>query len=223
MAGKKSDWVISLWVLVVFPLWWSDLLFLALFLVLFWLVLCGIILAPAIGLWSLDDGYVKHKFQQEETPAMPDGASQEKKSFNWVIVVDEILLVGLTIAWFFCLFFWWDENQSKSAVSVLSALLLLFVNATRLFPDQFKSESDRNLIFWTTFGCDVVILAFYIARCACGSCSWRTWLSLSSLVVPILMVFVPKRKEKCKWKWAALVCWGFAVFFAFLAFVPVFF
>ena len=36
---------------------------------------------------------------------MPDGASQEKKSFNWVIVVDEILLVGLTIAWFFCLFF----------------------------------------------------------------------------------------------------------------------
>lgn len=61
MAGKKSDWVISLWVLVVFPLWWSDLLFLALFLVLFWLVLCGIILAPAIGLWPLDDGYVKHK------------------------------------------------------------------------------------------------------------------------------------------------------------------
>lgn len=58
MAGKKSDWVISLWVLVVFPLWWSDLLFLALFLVLFWLVLCGIILAlPAplvYGRWMMD-------------------------------------------------------------------------------------------------------------------------------------------------------------------------
>lgn len=57
MAGKKSDWVISLWVLVVFPLWWSDLLFLALFLVLFWLVLYGIILAlPAplvYGCWMM--------------------------------------------------------------------------------------------------------------------------------------------------------------------------
>lgn len=149
---------------------------------------------------------------------MPDGASQEKKSFNWVIVVDEILLVGLTIAWFFCLFFWWDENQSKLAVSVLSALLLLFVNATRLFPDRFKSEFDRNLIFWTTVGCDVVILVFYIARCAFGSCSWRTWLSLFSLVVPIFMVFVPK----CTKERAALWCWGFAVGFAVLAFLPVF-
>lgn len=57
MAGKKSDWVISLWVLVVFPLWWSDLLFLALFLVLFWLVLDGIILALpaplAYGRWIM--------------------------------------------------------------------------------------------------------------------------------------------------------------------------
>ena len=152
---------------------------------------------------------------------MPDGASQEKKSFNWVIVVDEILLVGLTIAWFFCLFFWWDENQSKSAVSVLSALLLLFVNATRLFPDQFKSESDRNLIFWTTFGCDGIILGLYIGRCIVdGMPSRLSWLSLGSLVVPIVMVVV----SGCAREKHALAVGGLvaAFVFAVLPFVPIF-
>lgn len=220
MAGKKSDWVISLWVLVVFPLWWSDLLFLALFLVLFWLVLCGIILAPAIGLWPLDDGYVKHKFQQEETPVMPNDAPQKKKLFNWAIVI-VILLASITLIWWFGLWSWWDENQRKSAVSVLSALLLLFVSATRLFPDQFESESDRKLIFWVSLVCDGIILGLYIWRCIVdGMPSWLSWLSLGSLAVPILMVVVSRyAQEKHDLAVRFLVA---AFVFAVLPFLPIF-
>lgn len=220
MAGKKSDWVISLWVLVVFPLWWSDLLFLALFLVLFWLVLDGIILAPAIGLWPLDDGYVKHKFQQEETPVMPNDAPQKKKSFNWAIVT-VIMLAVITVIWGFGLWSWWDENQRKSAVSVMSALLLLFVSATRLFPDQFKSECDRKLIFWVSLVCDGIILGLYIGRCIVdGMPSRLSWLSLGSLVVSIVMVVV----SGCAREKHALAVGGLvaAFVFAVLPFVPIF-
>lgn len=151
---------------------------------------------------------------------MPDNAPQEKKSFNWAIVT-VILLASITFFWLLGLFWWWDENQRKSAVSVLSALLLLFVNATRLFPDQFESESDRKLIFRGSLICDLIILALYIARCAFGGMSpWLSWLSLGSLAAPILMVVVSRyAREK---HGLALGCMVAALVSAVLPFVPVF-
>lgn len=151
---------------------------------------------------------------------MPDNAPQEKKSFNWAIVT-VILLASITLFWWLGLFWWWDENQRKSAVSVLSALLLLFVNATRLFPDQFESGSDKKLIFWGSLICDLIILALYIVRCAFGGMSqWLSWLSLGSLVAPILMVVVSGcAKEK---HGLALGCMVAALVFAVLPFVPIF-
>lgn len=150
---------------------------------------------------------------------MPDDAPQEKKSFNWAIVI-VILLAFITLIWGLGLWFWWDENQRKSAVSVLSALLLLFVNTTRLFPDQF-SEFARKLIFWWSLVCDGIILGLYISRCIVdGMPSWLSWLSLGSLAVPIFMVVVSRcAQEKHDLAMGFLVA---AFAFAVLPFLPIF-
>lgn len=151
---------------------------------------------------------------------MPNDAPQKKKSFNWAIVI-VILLAFITLIWGDGLWSWWDENQRKSAVSVLSALLLLFVSATRLFPDQFESECDRKLIFWVSLVCDGIILGLYISRCIVdGMPSRLSWLSLGSLAVPILMVVVSRyAQEKHD---LAVGCLVAAFVSAVLPFVPIF-
>lgn len=151
---------------------------------------------------------------------MPDDAPQEKKSSKWAIVI-VILLAVIVCICEFGLCSWWDENQRKSAVSALSPLLLLFVSATRLFPDQFESESARKLIFWGSLVCDVIILVSYIWRCIVdGMPSWLSWLSLGSLAVPILMVVVSRyAQEKHDLAVRFLVA---AFVFAVLPFLPIF-
>ena len=155
---------------------------------------------------------------------MPDDAPQEKKSSNWAIVI-VILLAVIVCICEFGLWSWWDENQRKSAVSALSALLLLFVSATRLFPDQFESESARKLIFWWSLVCDGIILVSYIVsyilRCIVdGMPSWLSWLSLGSLVAPILMVVVSRyAQEKHDLAVGLFVA---AIAFAVLPFFPIF-
>lgn len=151
---------------------------------------------------------------------MPNDAPQKKKLFNWAIVI-VILLASITLIWGFGLWSWWDENQRKSAVSVLSALLLLFVSATRLFPDQFESESDRKLIFWVSLVCDGIILGLYIWRCIVdGMPSWLSWLSLGSLAVPILMVVVSRYAQEKHDLAVGFLVAAFA--FAVLPFLPIF-
>lgn len=150
---------------------------------------------------------------------MPDDAPQEKKSSKWAIVIVILLFVIVCICEF-GLWSWWDENQRKSAVSALSPLLLLFVSATRLFPDQFESESARKLIFWWSLVFDVIILVSYILRCI-GMPSWLSWLSLGSLAAPILMVFVSRyAQEKHD---LAVGLFVVAIVFAVLPFFPIFF
>lgn len=148
---------------------------------------------------------------------MPNDAPQKKKSSKWAIVI-VILLASITLIWWFGLWSWWDENQRKSAVSALSPLLLLFVSATRLFPDQFESESARKLIFWGSLVCDVIILGLYIWRCIVDG--MPSWLSLGSLAAPILMVFVSRyAQEKHDLAVGLFVA---AIAFAVLPFLPIF-